>query len=135
MKFLKGNSLFILIIKTKGKKAPSCRPSAASGSQRNNPCHLHEVSLLNRNKKAGLFQSVNRTGFLALLAKDALSGVLSVSRIAVDFHIHWADLQAFAAMDAFFLIAFDAEPREVAHRFQEHHYGTNVFAEGAVVLK
>ena len=86
------------------------------------------------NNEAGLFQSVNRTGFLALLAKDALGGVLSVACIAVDFHIHRADLQAFAAVDAFFLIAFDAEPREIAHRFQENRYRTNVFAEGAVVF-
>ena len=66
-----------------------------------------------------LFQSVNGTGFLALLAKDALGGVLSVARIAVDFHIHRTNLQALVAVDAFFLVAFDAEPREVAHRFQE----------------
>ena len=57
-----------------------------------------------------LFQSVNRTGFLALLAKDTLGGVLSVARIAVDFHIHRADLQALTAMDALFLVAFDAKP-------------------------
>ena len=87
------------------------------------------------NKKAGLFQSINRTGFLALLAKDTFSGVLSAARIAVDFHLHWADLQALAAMDAFFLVAFDTQPREIAHRLQKHRYGTNVFTESAVVLK
>ena len=81
-----------------------------------------------------LFQSVNRTGFLALLAKDALGGVLSVARIAVDFHIHRADLDAFAAVDAFFFVTFDAKPREIAHRLQENRYRTNVFAEGAVVF-
>ena len=81
-----------------------------------------------------LFQSVNRTGFLALLAKDALGGVLSVARIAVDFHIHRADLYALAAVDAFFLVAFDAKPGEIAHRLQEYRYRTNVFAEGAVVF-
>ena len=81
-----------------------------------------------------LFQSVNRTGFLAFLAKDALGGVFSVVCIAVDFHIHWADLQAFAAVDAFSLVAFDAKSREVAHRLQENRYRTNVFAKGAVVF-
>ena len=82
-----------------------------------------------------LFQSVNRTGFLALLAKDALGGVLSFARVAVDFHIHRADLQALTAMDAFFLVAFDTQPREIAHWLQEYRYRTNVFAEGAVVFQ
>ena len=81
-----------------------------------------------------LFQSVNRTGFLTLLAKDALGGILSVARIAVDFHIHRANLQALVAVDAFFLVAFDAQCREIAHWFQENRYRTNVFAEGAVVF-
>ena len=83
---------------------------------------------------SGLFQSVNRTSFLALLAKDALGGVLSVACIAIDFHFHRADLQTLAAVDAFFLVAFDAEPRKVAHRLQENRYRTNVFAEGTVVF-
>ena len=83
---------------------------------------------------SGLFQSVNRTGFLALLAKDALGGVLSVARIAVDFHIHWADLQAFVAVDAFFFVAFDTQCREIAHWLQKNRYRTNVFAESAVVF-
>ena len=56
----------------------------------------------------GLFQCVNRTGFLALLAKDTFSRILSVARIAIDFHIHRANLYTPAAVDAFFLIAFDA---------------------------
>ena len=81
-----------------------------------------------------LFQSVNRTGFLAFLAKDALGGVFSVACIAVDFHIHRTNLQALVAVDAFFLIAFDTKPREVAHRLQENRYRTNVFAKGAVVF-
>ena len=83
---------------------------------------------------SGLFQSVNRTGFLAFLAEDAFGGALSVARIAVDFHIHRANLQALAAVDAFFLIAFDAKPREIAHRLQKNRYRTNVFAESAVVF-
>ena len=82
-----------------------------------------------------LFQSVNGTGFLALLAKDALGGVFSVTRIAVDFYIHRAGLDALAAVDAFFLVTFDAKPGEIAHRLQENRYRTNIFAEGAVVFK
>ena len=55
----------------------------------------------------GLFQCVNRTGFLALLAKDTFGGVLSVARIAVDFYFHRANLYTLAAVDAFFFITFD----------------------------
>ena len=83
---------------------------------------------------SGLFQSVNRTGFLALLAEDAFGGVLSVARIIVDFHIHRANLHTFAAVDALCFVAVDAQCGEMTHRFQKNRYWTDVFAEGAVVF-
>ena len=83
---------------------------------------------------SGLFQSVNRAGFLALLAKDALGAVFSVARVAVDFHIHRANLQALAAVDALSFVAVDAQCGEITHRLQEYRYRTDIFAESAIVF-
>ena len=56
-----------------------------------------------------LFQRPHRTRLLALLAEDALGGVLPLARIVVDFHLHRADFQALVAMDALRLVALDAQ--------------------------
>ena len=82
-----------------------------------------------------LFQSLHWTCFLAFVAEDALRGVFSLSRILVDFHIHRADFQALAALDALAFVATDTQSREIAHRLQEHGDGAEVFAEGAVVAE
>ena len=56
-----------------------------------------------------LFQRPNRTRLLALLAQDALGGVLPLARVVVDLHLHRTDFQTLVAMDALLLIALDAQ--------------------------
>ena len=62
-----------------------------------------------RDLRERLFQRPHRTRLLALLAEDALGGVLPLARIVVDFHLHRADFQALVAMDALRLVALDAQ--------------------------
>ena len=69
------------------------------------------------------------------MAEDAFRGVLAFSGIVVDFHLHRADFQAFAAVDAFALVAMDAKQREVTHRLEEDSDGADILAEGAVVFE
>ena len=66
--------------------------------------------------RTALSQSLNRAGILAFLAEDALGGILAVAGIFVHLNVHWADLQALAAVDALALIAAHAQQRIVAHR-------------------
>ena len=81
------------------------------------------------------FQRLDRTCLFAFLAEDAFGRVFPAAGIFVHFDIHRADFQALAALDAFAFVAFYAQHREVAHRFQEHCDRTYVFAEGAVVFQ
>ena len=69
------------------------------------------------------------------MAKDTLCGVLAFAGIVVYFHFHRADLQAFAAVDAFAFIAMDAEQGEVTHRLEENRDGADILAEGTIVLE
>ena len=82
-----------------------------------------------------LFKSFYRTFFGALMAQDTLGGIFPFAGIVVHFYIHRTDLQAFAAMDAFALVAMDAEQGEVAHRLEEDRDGTDILAKGAIVLE
>ena len=45
----------------------------------------------------------------AFIAEDALRSVFPFAGFFVDLHIHGADPQAFAAMDAFALVAVDTQ--------------------------
>ena len=69
------------------------------------------------------------------MAQDAFSGVFPFSRIVVYFDIHRADLQALSTLDAFAFVAMDAKQGEVTHRLEEDRDGTDIFAEGAIVLE
>ena len=53
----------------------------------------------------------------------------------VDLHVHRADPQALAAVNAFALIAVNAEQRKSTHELEEHRNGTEVFAERPVILE
>ena len=53
----------------------------------------------------------------------------------VDLHVHRADPQALAAVNAFALIAVNAEQRKSTHELEEHRNGTEVLAERTVVLE
>ena len=80
-------------------------------------------------------QCFHGTFFDALVSQDALGGVFAFTRILIRLYVHRADFQAFATLDAFALVAMDAQQGEVAHRLEEDRDGTDVFAKGAVVLE
>ena len=73
--------------------------------------------------------------FRAFIAENALCSVFPFVGFFVDFHIHGADPQALSAMDAFALVAVDAQERKVTHGLEEHRDGTEIFAERAVILE
>ena len=69
------------------------------------------------------------------MAQDAFSGVFPFSRIVVHFYIHRTDFQAFATLNTFAFVTMDAEQGEVAHRLEKDRDGTDILAEGAIVLE
>ena len=71
----------------------------------------------------------------AFHAEDAFRAVLSVPRVVGRIHIHGAYPLAFPAIDAFVLVALDADQGEIAHGFEEHGDRADVLAERPVVLK
>ena len=75
------------------------------------------------------------TPLRALIAEYALCSVFPLAGFPVDLHIHGAGSQTFPAMDAFALIAVDAEQRKVAHELEKNRNGTKILAERAVILK
>ena len=54
-------------------------------------------------------QRLFRASFCTLIAENALRPVPLLVEFLVDFHVHWADPQAFAAIDAFALITMDTQ--------------------------
>ena len=82
-----------------------------------------------------LFQSLHRAFLGAFMAQDALCGVFAFAWIFIYLNIHRAHFQAFATLDAFALVAMDAQQGEVAHRLEEDRDGTDVFAKGAIILE
>lgn len=76
-----------------------------------------------------------RADLRALVAEDALRSVFPPAGLLVDFYIHRADQQAFAAADTFAFVAMDAQKREIAHRLEKHRDGAQIFAERAVILE
>ena len=73
--------------------------------------------------------------FRAFVAEDALRPVFPLAGFFIDLHIHGADPQAFAAMDAFALVAVDAQQGEIAHRLEKDRNWTQIFAERTIILK
>ena len=76
-----------------------------------------------------------RASLRALIAEDALRSVFPLAGFFIDLHVHGADPQALPTMDAFALVAVDAQKRKKAHRLEEHRDGTQVFAERPVILE
>ena len=79
-------------------------------------------------------QRLGGAGPRAFVAEDALRSVFPFAGFLVDLHVHRADPQALAAMDALLLIAVDAQQGKIAHRLEEHRNGTQILAERPVVL-
>ena len=71
----------------------------------------------------------------AFVAENALCPVFSLAGLLVDLHVHGTDPQTFSAMNALILIAVDAQQRKIAHGLEEHRNGTEILAEGAIILE
>ena len=80
-------------------------------------------------------QRLFRTSLCAFIAENTLCSVLPLARLFIDLHIHRADPQAFAAVDALILITVDAQQRKIAHGLEEHRDGAQIFAECPIVLE
>ena len=71
----------------------------------------------------------------ALVAEDALRSVFPLAGFFIDLHVHGADPQTFAAVDAFALVAVDAQQRKITHGLEKYRDGTQIFAERTIILK
>ena len=75
------------------------------------------------------------TGLCALVAENTLRSVFPLAGFLVDLHIHRADPQALAAVDALLLVAVGAQQRKVTHRLEEYRDRTQILAERPVILE
>ena len=80
-------------------------------------------------------QRLGGTDPRALVAEDALRSVFPLAGFAVDLHVHGADAQTFAAVDAFAFIAVNPQQGKIAHRLEKYRDGTQILAERPVVLE
>ena len=85
--------------------------------------------------ECGLMQRFCGADLCALVAEDALRSVFPFTRFFVDLHVHGADAQALAAVDALVLIAVDAQQRKVTHRLEEYRDRTQILAERPVIFE
>lgn len=80
-------------------------------------------------------QRLGGTGFRAFIAKDTLRSVFSLAGFFVDLHVHGADPQALSAVNAFALVAVDAQQRKIAHGLEKNRDGTKILAKRPVILE
>ena len=73
-------------------------------------------------------------GLRAFVAEDALRPIFPPAGFLVDLHVHRADPQALAAMDALLLVAVNAQQRKIAHGLEKHRDGAKILAKRAVIL-
>ena len=76
-----------------------------------------------------------RAGLRALVTEDALRSVFSLAGLFIDLHIHRADPQAFAAVNALILVAMDTQQGEIAHGLEKYRDRTQVFTERPVIFE
>ena len=76
-----------------------------------------------------------RASLLAFVAEDALRSVFPLARFFIDLHIHGTNPPALPAMDAFTLIAMDAQQRKITHGPKKHRNGAEIFAERPIILE
>ena len=69
----------------------------------------------------------------ALVAEDALRPVFPLAGFLIDLHIHGADPQALAAVDAFAFVTVDAQQGKIAHGLEKYRNGAKIFAERPVI--
>lgn len=75
------------------------------------------------------------TDLRAFIAENALRSIFPSAGFFVDLHIHGADPQTFPTMDAFALIAVDAQQRKIAHGLEKHRDGTQILAERPIIFE
>ena len=83
--------------------------------------------------KKVLMQSLFRAGFRAFVAENAFCPIFTFAGFFVDLHVHRTYLQAFTAVDAFPLVAVNAQQGKIAHRLEKYCDRTQVFAERTVI--
>ena len=86
-------------------------------------------------EKKVLMQSLFRAGFRAFVAENAFCPIFTFAGFFVDLHVHRTYLQAFTAVDAFPLVAVNAQQGKIAHRLEKYCDRTQVFAERTVILE
>jgi len=82
-----------------------------------------------------LMQRFFRAGLRAFVAENAFCPVFALAGFFVDLHVHRTYLQAFTAVDAFPLVAVNAQQGKIAHRLEKYCDRTQVFAECTVILE
>ena len=82
-----------------------------------------------------LMQRFFRAGLRAFVAENAFCPVFALAGFFVDLHVHRTYLQAFTAVDAFPLVAVNAQQGKIAHRLEKYCDRTQVFAERTVILE
>ena len=80
-------------------------------------------------------QRLDRAVFRTFVAENALRSVSPFPGFLVDLHVHRTYLQAFTAVDAFPLVAVNAQQGKIAHRLEKYCDRTQVFAERTVILE
>ena len=75
------------------------------------------------------------TDFRAFVAEDALRSIFPSAGSFVDLHIHGADPQTLPTMDAFVLVAVDAQQRKIAYGLEKHRDGTQILAERPIIFE
>ena len=82
-----------------------------------------------------LMQRLFRAGLRAFVAENAFCPIFTFAGFFVDLHVHRTYLQAFTAVDAFPLVAVNAQQGKIAHRLEKYCDRTQVFAERTVILE
>lgn len=109
-----------------------------SKTQKKNPVQtfFDEVGIFILILLSSLFlQRFFRTGFDAFKAQNAFRTILAFAGVVRHIDVHRTDCFAFAARNAFRMIARNSKERKVTHRFEENCNGTNVLAESPVIFK
>ena len=75
------------------------------------------------------------TDLRAFVTEDALRSIFSFAGFFVDLHVHGADPQTLPAVDAFALIAVDAQQGEIAHGLEKNRNRAQVFAERPIIFE
>lgn len=81
-------------------------------------------------------QRLFRAGLRAFVAENAFCPIFTCCLGSfVDLHVHRTYLQAFTAVDAFPLVAVNAQQGKIAHRLEKYCDRTQVFTERTVILE